>query len=96
MALTREKREALKHARERIAANKNQFICHALDWIKEYRPELGAACVSLKRYIARQLRPVNSLGQWQELHGFGHRSDAQRRADRLAWIDWMLDEPKEA
>ncbi|ARL90977.1 hypothetical protein [Burkholderia pseudomallei] len=96
MALTPEKREALKLARERIAEHRDCFICRALDWVEESRPELGAACTSLKCYIGRCLRPWNSLGGWQEKNGLGFRAGDQRRADRLAWIDWMLDEQKEA
>ncbi|AFN39102.1 hypothetical protein G167_gp52 [Burkholderia phage BcepMigl] len=97
MALTPEKREALMLARERIAGRKNQFICHALDFISMRHPHLEPACVSLKKYIGKQLgSPTWALGTWHEFNGFGDRGDAQRRADRLAWIDWMLDEPKEA
>lgn len=96
MALTPEKREALKLARARIESRQNMFICHALNWVQFSRPDLKEACVSLKLYIAKQISPERSLGMWQLLRGFGYRSDAQRRLDRLAWIDWMLDEPKEA
>ncbi|WBF05192.1 hypothetical protein [Burkholderia phage CSP3] len=96
MALTPEKREALMLARERIAMRKNEFICHALDHVKGTRPELKAACISLKRYIGRKLSPARALGVWQSNNGIVGRDYTQRCLDRLAWIDWMLDEPKEA
>ncbi|MDN7998085.1 hypothetical protein QZN00_13100 [Burkholderia multivorans] len=96
MALTPEKREALVLARKRIAADKNQYICHALDYIAMRHPYLEAECVSLKQYIGKQLGSTTTLGGWHKFNGFGDRGGAQRHLDRLAWIDWMLDEPKEA
>jgi hypothetical protein len=96
MALTPEKREALKLARERIASCNATVICEALMTVAGDRPELRAACKELRSYIVRQLTPCLYLGAWQRRNGFYGRSLAQERRDRLAWIDWMLDEPKEA
>ncbi|ONC97008.1 hypothetical protein [Burkholderia pseudomallei] len=36
-----------------------------------------------------------TLDEWQIYNGFGDRGREQVRLDRLAWIDWMLDEPQE-
>lgn len=96
MALTPEKREALNLARERIAAGQSRFICLALDDVCTLFPYLGPACKQLRAYIRDQLRPWGTLGEWQVTNGCGDRSYPQQRRDRLAWIDWMLDEPKEA
>lgn len=96
MALTPEKREALKLARERIAAGQNRHICFALRDVGTLFPYLGPVCDQLRAYIRDQLRPWSTLEEWQAANGCGGRSFAQRQIDRTAWIDWMLDEPKEA
>ncbi|PRE27566.1 hypothetical protein [Burkholderia multivorans] len=97
MALTPEKREALMLARMRIAAGQSRFICFALESVTIKRPYLEEAAAELKGYIHDKLgdRYV-SLEAWQKRNGFGERGEEQCRQDRLAWIDWMLDEPKEA
>lgn len=96
MALTPEKREALKLARERIVTFESEAICESLLKIARGRPKLRAACKELRIYIAEQLTPCLYLGGWQRRNGLAGRSLAQQRLDRLAWIDWMLDEPQEA
>ncbi len=90
-------RAALVIARKRIQSRKNRFICHALRFVSIRHPHLRAACASLERYIAQQIGGERwTLETWQDANGFGGRSDYQVRLDRIAWIDWMLDEPKEA
>ncbi|MDN7537061.1 hypothetical protein [Burkholderia cenocepacia] len=89
--LTTNHRIALRQARRLIALKKQQFICHALEDVAAVDGRLDAAVNDLKRYILTKLRPHAALGCWQEAHGYGKRSDEQRRADRLAWIDWMLE-----
>ncbi|ACR15026.1 hypothetical protein BcepIL02_gp33 [Burkholderia phage BcepIL02] len=95
MALTPKKREALKLARELIESGEEGYVCLALKSVARSRPDLRASVASLRRYIMRKLRPYAFLGGWQRKQGIW-RYDEQQRADRLAWIDWMLDEPKEA
>lgn len=90
MALTPKKREALKLARDLIATEKRRFICYALGDVARSRKDLNRACWELRHHIERQLQPVCTLGNWQVIKGLGRRSEAQRRRDRLAWIDWML------
>lgn len=91
MALTKDERKALELARERIATSRAIFICWALrDVGKEYRLPVAR----LKRYIATRLDGSNALYGWQINHGLGDRGPEQRRKDRLAWIDWMLDQPE--
>ncbi|MCA8177483.1 hypothetical protein LGM48_24490 [Burkholderia multivorans] len=96
MALTPEKRAALKLARERIATGGSRYICFALHDVGTLFPHLGPVCDQLRAYIRDQLRPWSTFEEWQAANGCGGRSFAQRRIDRAAWIDWMLDEPKEA
>lgn len=97
MALTPEKRKALKLARERITTKHDEYICHALSYVAVNYPEFARAAVELKGYIGEQLgSPFSGLDSWQARNEFGNRGYDQRRLDRLAWIDWMLDEPKEA
>ncbi|MBU9532830.1 hypothetical protein KTE49_20560 [Burkholderia multivorans] len=51
MALTPEKREALKLARKRIAAGQSRYICFALESVTIKRPDLEEAAAELKGYI---------------------------------------------
>ncbi|MBH9660984.1 hypothetical protein [Burkholderia multivorans] len=99
MALTPEKREVLKLARERIEKKLNYYICHALSDAAFFHPRLKEAARELRAFVHEQVRVDRSsatLDIWQRRNGFSGRSIAQVRRDRLAWIDWMLDEPKEA
>jgi hypothetical protein len=105
MALTPEKREALELARERIAYWRNDYICNALLDTARLNPRLHSAAMELRSYITEKLGGMRVVGQhriaptleeWQVSNGLGERGREQLRRDRLAWIDWMLDEPKEA
>ncbi|PRH37738.1 hypothetical protein [Burkholderia gladioli] len=99
MALTPEKREVLKLARERIENRQNLFICHALTDAAFFHPHLKQAAREMHSFVNEQVRVERSkfaqtLDRWQRRNGFGPRSIPQLRRDRLAWIDWMLgDEP---
>ncbi|MGG5541925.1 hypothetical protein P4G95_08990 [Burkholderia vietnamiensis] len=101
MALTPEKREALKLARVRIEKKWDTFICNALRSIGDHNPQLMPAADELRKFVNGQVkvprqRTAATLGKWQRRNGHGYRTIAQQRLDRLAWIDWMLDEQKEA
>ncbi len=88
-----DKIKALKLARIQIEEG-GIFICWALTSIANYNPELRRATLALKCYIAEQLAPCNSLGQWQAEHDL---FTGAPKVSRLAWIDWMikqLEEPK--
>ncbi|KVD81899.1 hypothetical protein WS62_23365 [Burkholderia sp. ABCPW 14] len=95
MALTTEKREALRYAREMIESGQEMYICFALYSVKRKHPRLAGACQVLRDYIEIQLGHCGPLESWQRKNGFGERCGYQSLFDRLAWIDWMLDEPKE-
>lgn len=99
MALTTEEREVLKLAREKIEDGRIYYICNALLDTAEINPSLYPAAMRLRLYISEQLRYSDltpTLERWQRYNGFGDRGREQGRLDRLAWIDWMLDEPQEA
>lgn len=89
MKMTKYHREALRRARKLIASGRQQFICHALDSIRFHTEvhKVERACVELKYEIAAYLGKYYSLEAWLRHNRFSGR-DA--RADRLAWIDWML------
>ncbi|WP_284076343.1 hypothetical protein [Herbaspirillum aquaticum] len=99
MALTKDERRALELARDAIANRRDAYICHALEYgIAPVHPELKPACFRLLRYItaAFGIEPGNEgfeLRDWQKQNGLGGRDWDQQRADRLAWIDWMLGKP---
>jgi len=92
MALTKDERRALELAREIIAMGKNQFVCNALLEVSYADVTLTNATCALEDYIGRALQGF-TLEEWQEESGFGVRDADQKRADRLAWIDWMLGKP---
>lgn len=92
MTLTTEEREVLKLAREKIEDGSIHHICNAL--LNTGHPAAERLCL----YISEQLRYLGltlTLEIWQRYNGFGDRGREQVRLDRLAWIDWMLDEKKE-
>lgn len=90
MALTSEKREALKLARALIVSRKSNFICFALlDVARDY-PDIKSECHQIIDYIGESLGHSCSLGAWQDINGFGNKNPFELRLDRIAWIDWML------
>lgn len=88
MALTKDERRALELARRRIAEGKSRRVCYALASASSDYDEVERLC----DYINEALCSAG-LEYWQEENGFGTRSEEQLRADRLAWIDWMLGKP---
>lgn len=94
MALTQNERRALIEARKYIKAGSESFVCLALRIAAYYEPELAFAADRLCSYISEMLGSSAFLSGWQHSHGIFHDAH-QQRADRLAWIDWMLNEPKE-
>jgi hypothetical protein len=95
MALSANKRQALSIARELIESGEEDYICLALREASRRNPSLNEAVKGLRKFISRQLFPYTFLHTWQMRNGFGWRPD-RARGDRIAWIDWMLDETKEA
>lgn len=92
--LTKEQRELLVHARALIESGKEEFLCIAL---KDGAIVLGEADYwphyeSLRAYIERSIAPYTVLDTWQSNNGFSSRSDEHSCNDRLAWIDWLLDD----
>ncbi|KGS75412.1 hypothetical protein X947_5377 [Burkholderia pseudomallei MSHR7334] len=98
MALTIEKRAVLKLAREKIEDGSADFICNALNSAATFNPHLSFAAEEICSYISKKLGVTRypdwtpTLDEWQIYNGFGDRGREQRRLDRLAWIDWMLND----
>jgi len=93
MALSKIERELLIAARELIESGEEFYICLAIVTAAVHRGYYCMAVeVRLSRYIRDALAPHVYLENWQRANGY----DAQRtvRLDRLAWIDWMLDQPE--
>jgi hypothetical protein len=102
MALTILERALLLQARDHLESRRSDTLCSALERAVEVqcrRISLAATAMPvaaarrLQRYIDTVLGDHVMLLTWQHANGFGDRGDEQRRADRLAWIDWMLEEP---
>jgi len=90
--LTQVERNLLIRVREAIKAEQEWYICVALRDLAWGLEEHGAA-TRLKTYITESLHILpNTLETWQMHRGFRNRTGPQLRADRIAWIDWMLDQ----
>lgn len=94
--LTKNERRALRRARELIATGKADMICLALKAVAADDPALDRAAIRLRGYISDALGGFATLGGWQLAHGICRKSFGATRADRLAWIDWMLAGPEVA
>jgi hypothetical protein len=90
--LTETERIMLRRARASIEAEQEWYICAALVNLATGPNEMKAA-LRLKKYIWASLNvlPV-TLEAWQGQNGYWNRTCTQLRADRVAWITWMLDE----
>jgi len=91
--LTEKKRKVLKRVRQLIASKEQEFICHAIHYVADNSDGLDDACRELKMFVTHALGNNYTLFCWQKSNGFAEHDDQQLRKDRLAWIDWMLDEP---
>jgi hypothetical protein len=104
MALNAEERRLLQRARMMIVTYNAATLCRALELASNQlgrntlnpvgSMKIAAAYTRLINYVRTAMGDSLMLATWQSDHGFGDRGDTQRRADRLAWIDWMLDQPK--
>ncbi|UQN68300.1 hypothetical protein L0Z11_11445 [Burkholderia multivorans] len=104
MALTQDQRTALLCARQYIEEGREVHLCFALICVELRYPKLKIAVGRLKAYIQLVLGPFATLDEWIVDHERKKpaeerrfpRTWGQRREARIQWIDWMLDEPKEA
>ncbi|MCA8249226.1 hypothetical protein LGN12_18865 [Burkholderia multivorans] len=104
MVLTQEQRVALIVARQYIAEGRDVLLCFALNRVARRYPKLNTAVEGLRAYIQRALSPYTTLEEWIAHHELVKPPHLQRlpvtkverREARIQWIDWMLDEPKEA
>ncbi|MDR9847056.1 hypothetical protein [Herbaspirillum huttiense] len=94
MALSKLEREALRRARMLLDRLEVVTICYALTRVARGSIPHAEACMRLKLYVQNALGGQNTtLGSWQRQHGIRHDFIKQRE-DRIAWIDWMLDQPE--
>lgn len=97
--LTTLERELLLAARAKMHRPNIRCVCSALEAaITPARMKTGADFVKvndaysrLRDFVGRQVHPHQTLGRWQEAHGFA-RTTEQRRRDRINWISYMLGE----
>jgi hypothetical protein len=95
--LTHNQVRVLTAARRRIEDRRNDYLCVAIrEAAGDIGPEMHEASKDLRNYIANAMRTngkwIAMLSTWQERNGFAGRNYEQRRKDRLAWIDWLLDD----
>jgi len=83
------RRTALLVARGYIESVQDKYICYALDRAARQYPELREAVVSLTYDILSALGGPGTLEGWQ-LKNMGFAIE-HNRLNRLAWIDWMLE-----
>jgi hypothetical protein len=101
LALSQIERKLLERVRELIECGKESYICYALteaninlcDGTND--AEVDEADMRLSTFIMDQIEPYGVLGMWQQKHEC-FQSKEQTRIDRLAWIDWLLNEPQES
>ena len=96
MALNADERDLLHEARALIERGEIKVICRALYHAEFVGPHTGGRRDALHRltaYISNALgSPLETLRGWQIRRGMTGRDT---RADRLAWIDWMIEEGKD-
>lgn len=90
MALTRTERKVLERARKMLVSGESRFVCFA---IRSAGVQIQAhrAADRLRAYVRRSLDGLATLELWQYERGIQH-SETQVHADRIAWIDGMLDQ----
>lgn len=90
--------QALLLVKAAIAARAGQtnWICHALINVTDSQPHLRTAAIQLMEYITASLDGEGiTLGGWLFARDKVFRSEAELRACRLQWIDWMINCLKE-
>lgn len=95
--MTPEQREFLEKVRvEFINGRYHHYLCDAINEVQHLirsRPGSRKIQYYFLNYIKSQLGPgVDDLDQWQRLNGLQNRSEYQRAQDRIAWLNWMLEE----
>lgn len=93
MALTKDERRALELARELIRTDKECWICWALDDVAKRDATYREAVNRLTNYVGIAIEGAVWLTGWQRANGLRTRTHSEAKADRLAWIDWMLGKP---
>lgn len=92
--MDKRKIKALMKARLLIEREDEDYICYALAMVASTNPKLADAKDALTDYILDQLSPFSFLGPWQQKTFGIPGTYIQQRKDRLAWIDWMIEQLK--
>lgn len=93
--------ELLTKAREIIEAGQNRYLCPSLIKIATTEREI-AARDELIEHIQELLGRWSTLGGWLhreqgiDVDQFSAEGSTKLRATRLAWIDWLIEEWRDA
>lgn len=105
MALNQIERAMLVAARQYLVDKRSDRICYAIGSAEQFmhdtiphcrREVLQKAGSRLKTFIMNAIEQEYGLEDWVagRLPGCGAQTNGERmRATRIAWIDWLLDEP---
>lgn len=104
MALNAIERRMLMLARARVVSGESRRICYALGDAKvdmlmgpeSYCDQVRAACDRLKAFIADAIQAFGLEDWFRNQHRPNWRKYSDEvfmRKARIAWIDWLLDEP---
>lgn len=104
MALNAIERRMLVLAREKLVKRKLRRICYAIAHAKEdmkrgpekHCEDVQAACDRLVTFVMESIESFG-LEDWVCNHGgeyaHAHHDEDFMRETRIAWLDWLLDEP---
>ena len=81
----------LRAARKRIVQDLNSMVCLALTDACDSNARLSLlATTELITYVQNSISSHTTLGAWQRANGVKMPGLRDLKADRLAWIDWMI------
>lgn len=91
--LTKEMRGVLMFAKKVLHEGEIIYLCNVFRRCHDLTSsaQVRTACKQLLEYVEIQLDGARTLGDWQIQNGFGERSVLQQRADRMNWINWLLE-----
>jgi len=91
MNITKEHIKVLNKVKKLIQSEKEFYICHALENIRENNPQYETICSDLVNWVDRQLGPCMAYGSWLIRSYPWHKfDDYQERQGRIAWIEHMI------
>jgi hypothetical protein len=97
--LTKVHRKLLKYAKYRIKEGKEDCVCAAIQYGADNQSKSGVDCkyakaklaaADLKKFIRRAIDRRVYFETWQHQNGI-HRTRWEQRADRVKWIEYILE-----